>query len=648
PGIDIRIFQLKKLNAAEVEQALKAILKIDQRDRRRMPRMMTGGAVPGMPGSWMGQTALIEQLQEQMLELQTAGEGKLAINPSEQITITSDATTNSVIVSAPDDGMKLVEKLINKLEEQEIPLMVKTIKLENADVGDIMPQLEKLFERGGGGGGGGRPGAGGENVTPSRLGAVSIAADARTNQLIIRALAPDFEKILPVIQNLDQKLDGQVVQTFTLQHADAASIEQALSKTYISTTGGKGTGSPIRMAADTSTNTLFVWADASKRAEIAAQVMELDKKAQEKGETKKIALTQANAQVVAEKLNAAFGTRTGRGRSEVKITGDSASGVLFVTAPPEIFKQIEEAAKAMDTQKLLQIKSFTLKNAYATEVLEQMKDMTMQLSGQLRGRTDMQLDVFAATADARTNTIFVTGAAATIAIAETVIKQIDVAPSTPTAQITQYFTLTKADAASVAQTINNLYVNVPGKAVPPPKAYAEPVTNSVFVYATQPQIDQIKATVIDPLEKAAPEAGQDIQMYRIALKYAKADDVLQTMTQYVNQRRAALAQAGVQRNMRPQDLAISLTADTNTNQLILSCNKKNYEEIKALIDTIDVEQTSAMARQTKIYPLRYADVSSASQAINQALSKPGTVGEKDRVTVVPEYGTQSVVVTASP
>lgn len=647
PGIDIRIFQLKKLNAGEVEQALKAILKIDQQRGagRRTPRIMGGGAgMPGMPGGWQAQTGLIEQLQEQMLELQMPlGEGKLAINPSEQITITSDATTNSVIVSAPDEGMKLIEKLIGKLEEQEIPLMVKTVKLEHADVGDIMPQLEKLFERGGGGGGSTRGGAGA--VNPSRIGAVQIAADVRTNQLVVRALAPDFEKILPIIQNLDQKLDGQIVQTFTLQHADAASIASALKATYMSA-GGKGTA-PIRISSDASTNTLFVWADTSLRDKIAVQVIELDKKAQEKGETKQITLTQANAQVVADKLNAAFGDRGGRGRTSVKITGDSASGVLFVTAPQEIFKQIAEAAKAMDTQKILQIKTFKLQNAFATEVLAQMKDMTMQLGGQLRGRTDMQLDVFAATADARTNTIFVTGGAATLAIAEQVITQIDVAPSNPTAQITSYFSLTKADATSVAATINALYVNVPGKAVPPPKAYAEPVTNSVFVYATQPQLEQIKTTVIEPLEKAAPEAGQDIQMYRLTLKYAKVDDVLQTITQYIAQRRQALAQAGVFRNMRPQDLAISLTGDTNTNQLILSCNKKNYDEIAELIKTIDIEQSSAFARVTKIYPLRYADVSSASQAINQALTKPGTVGEKDRITVVPEFGTQSVVVTAS-
>ena len=68
---------------------------------------------------------------------------------------------------------------------------------------------------------------------------------------------------------------------------------------------------------------------------------------------------------------------------------------------------------------------------------------------------------------------------------------------------------------------------------------------------------------------------------------------------------------------------------------------------EALIKTIDVEQSSAQARQMKIYPLRNADIGSVSSAIVQALTKPGTVGEKDKVTAAPESGTQSVVVTAS-
>ncbi len=644
PGIDIRIFQLKNLNAGEVEQALKAILKIEDRggSRRRVGRTFTSG-MPGMPGSWQSPAAMIEQLQEQVLELQGMGEGKLAINPSEQITITSDGTTNSVIVSAPDEGMKLIEKLISKLEEQQVPLMVKTIKVEHADVGDLLPELEKVFERSGGGG----RTAGGE-VTPSRIGAVQISADVRTNQLVIRALKPDFEKIEPIVKELDRKIEGQEVQTFTLEHADASTLAKALSATYI-TSGGSKVGKPIRIESDASTNTLFVWADEAMRAKIAKQVLELEKSATEKGETRQITLTQANASIVAEKLNAAFGGKGGKGRAVVKVTGDSASGVLFVQAPPELFKQIEEAAKTMDTRTQLQIKSFQLKNAYATEILEQMKDMTMQLARQIAGsKSDIQLGVFAATADPRTNTLFITGDTPTLAIAESVIKQIDVPPSNPTLQTTSYFYLTKADASSVAATINALYANVPGKAVPPPKAYAEPLTNAVFVYATQPQLEQIKASVIDPLEKVAPGPEREIATHRLTLKYAKVDDVMATVSTFVTQRRQALAASGVTRNILPQDLAIGISADTNTNQLLLYCTKKNLDEIKALVDTIDVEGATTQAKKTRIFPIQYADLGSVAQALTSALSKPGQVSERDRVTVAAEPGTQAIVVTASP
>ncbi|MBN1488389.1 MAG: hypothetical protein JXA69_00605 [Phycisphaerae bacterium] len=642
PGIQIRIFQLEKLNAGEVEDALKAILKIDDRQGPRATRMPRGG-VPGAAGQWQQASSMIEQLQEQVLDLQ-AGPGKTSINPSEQITITSDATTNSVIVVAPDDGMKLVEELINKLEEKPVPLEIRTITLNNADVGDVLPHLEKTFQ----GTAGRRGGGDGESVTPARIGAVQFAGDVRTNQLVIRALKPDFERIEAVVKELDKKLeDEQVVQTFTLEYADASGLAKALMDTYTSGQAAREVGKSIRISADQTSNTLFVWAPKVLRTKIETQVLALDQDARGKFEPKQLALKQADAAVVADKLTAAFGSRGGRGKMQVKITGDTASGMLLVTAPPDVFEQIKKTAEAMDMQKTLMVRPFKLEHAYAIEVVDQFKDMIMQLARQLRPGSGIDMGVIAITPDSRTNTLFVVGSAQTMAIAETVIKTVDVLPPDPVVQKTHYFYLTKAQATSVAATINSLYADVPGKSVPPPKAYAEPLTNAVFVYATTPQINEIKASVIDPLEQISPEGEQELGTHHITLEHAKVDDVMTTVTSYVTQRQTALRTAGVQRNLKPQDMAISLTSDTNTNQLIVYCSKANLEDITNLVKTLDTPETTANVRETKVYPVRFADIYGVTNALTAALTKPGRVSEKDRVTVVPEAGTQSIVVTAS-
>ncbi|MHC4797423.1 MAG: secretin N-terminal domain-containing protein, partial [Planctomycetota bacterium] len=107
--VDIEVIPLKRLNALEVEQVLKAILRIEEKP----PKL--AATLAGM--SAIQQATMIETLQRQVLQMskvspaaQTADgevmegdEDTLKINPSKDITITADAATNSIIVSAPED-----------------------------------------------------------------------------------------------------------------------------------------------------------------------------------------------------------------------------------------------------------------------------------------------------------------------------------------------------------------------------------------------------------------------------------------------------------------------------------------------------------------------------------------------------------------
>jgi len=670
PPVDIKIFQLKKLNAYEVEQAIKAILKIEDtrtRTLRTRPSMMRAG-MPGMMGN---ADALIEQLEQEMLEMQASGmlggdaatpgaegdvKGKLKLNPAKEITITSDGTTNSIIVSAPQDGMKLVEKLIDNLEAQDIPSQIKTFPLKYGDAEKVATELQRIFraDGGGGGGGGGRMGAGGgEVIRPSRMGAVTVAADARTNTLVVRALLPDMEKVEPIITKLDVAPDKGQAQIYTLEHADATTTAETLRAVHVD--DPKATGSlAIRITPNAETNSIVVWAPDAQQKLIAEQIKQLDDEVGQDVKPHQIQLKVANASTVADKLKEIFlGSRTGAGgargkggKQRITIVGEDSSKMLFVSAPAAVFEEIKGLAETMDKTTTSDIQVFKLKYATAQEVLSRFKEMMIQVTRS--GGGAIASDVYAVTADERTNSLIVAGTPATFLAVTKVLTDLDAPPPDVTTVTTQMFTLVRGQATSVAATINALHS---GKqfvhGMLPPRAAAEATANVVYVTGTKAQIDEIKNKIIDPLEGAIPQppAAITVNDYQIPLKFANADDVAETLDKMFTKRFAALKTSGA--TIAPAETSVSITPEPSTKRLLVTCSANNKKAIDDLLVALDVEGATPRGQQTKVIPVKVADLAYTVQALTATFGKTGTrVPANEQVTIAAEYGTQSIIIKA--
>ncbi|MBP7934779.1 MAG: hypothetical protein KA354_09050 [Phycisphaerae bacterium] len=669
PPVDIKIFQLKKLNAYEVEQAIKAILKIEDtrtRTLRTRPSMMR----PGMPGMMGNADALIEQLEQEMLEMQASGmlggdaatpgaegdvKGKLKLNPAKEITITSDGTTNSIIVSAPQDGMKLVEKLIDNLEAQDIPSQIKTFPLKYGDAEKVATELQRIFRTdSGGGGGGGRMGAGGgEVIRPSRMGAVTVAADARTNTLVVRALLPDMEKVEPIITKLDVAPDKGQAQIYTLEHADATTTAETLRAVHVD--DPKATGSlAIRITPNSETNSIVVWAPDAQQKLIAEQIKQLDDEVGQDVKPHQIQLKVANASTVADKLKEIFlGSRTGTGgargkggKQRVTIVGEDSSKMLFVSAPAAVFDEIKGLAETMDKTTTSDIQVFKLKHATAQEVLSRFKEMMIQVTRS--GGGAIASDVYAVTADERTNSLIVAGTPATFLAVTKVLADLDAPPPDVTTVTTQMFTLVRGQATSVAATINALHS---GKqfvhGMLPPKAAAEASANVVYVTGTRAQIDEIKNKIIDPLEGAIPQppAAITVNDYQIPLKFANADEVAETLDKMFQKRFTALTKSGA--TIAPAEMTVSITPEPSTKRLLVTCSANNKKAIDDLLVSLDVEGATPRGQQTRVIPVKFADLGYTVQALTQVFAKTGSrVPANEQVTIAAEYGTQAIVVKA--
>ena len=230
PGeVRVRIVQLKHLQAEETAQNIKDVLGISKVQQRR------GGRPTPSRGRGNQQQQLIEMLQQQMVSVPGV-EGGAKV---EQVEIVPNATTNSLMISAPPEVMGLIEKVIADLEELDDPdvIGIYSYVLQEARVDDVLPLLQEIFEAttGGGGGRGGRGGRGGGG-SPSQMGPVTISADPRVNTLIYTAEAKDVEIVERQIRMLD--IAGAVAEAemYVCQFGSAEDIASVVEALY----GGGG------------------------------------------------------------------------------------------------------------------------------------------------------------------------------------------------------------------------------------------------------------------------------------------------------------------------------------------------------------------------------------------------------------------------
>ncbi|HUW81391.1 MAG TPA: secretin N-terminal domain-containing protein [Phycisphaerae bacterium] len=635
---ELKIVRLEKLEATQVEQALKAILGLDG---RRAPARRAGAGQPQTPA---------DQLQEQMLQLEGA-EGLLteaSIGSADLIKIASDPVVNALMIKAPEGPMNLILGLIHQLEEKApLPTEIRKFELANARAEEVVPQLESIFgQQRGRARGKGAEAAGG---TLLEIGEVTFAADTRTNTVIARGVPKDLDVADGLIKELDREGDTTELELFPLENADATSMVKALQDVYLGqTTGRRGRGgaapSDIRITADVGTNTVLVRAPTSLREQIGRDIRAMDQQSPRVFE--QIAVQHADAESLAEMLREMFGggvSRRGgrRGASmagqEVQITGNSAAKLILVRAAQDTAEQIRQMVTALDVPEAgaMAFRVFSLKHAVASEILTKMQQMVQQLmAAARRSRSSVDLGVFAASADDRTNSLVVAGPPETFLLVEQVLQKLDVPEAAPPERKAHAVQLTNSDARDVARAISGLYSSQRGRRgsdEPPPRAEFNQATNTLLVYATDEEFEEINEKVIKKLEEG--QGGENTEVVKLA--NAQAADLANILNQTLNQ----TARTG----KRPV-----VVANEQDNSLVISATAERLASIKELIGVLDVAPDEGKKRIIKPIKLQYADPAGMADAINRAFRPPDRRPKpEDIVTASGEWGTNSVLVSAT-
>ena len=238
----IRVFPLRFADAKDLVAELKELFPTqsgssgqggNNRDAQAMTARFGGGGGPGSAGGMGGGAA-------------GGGTGQSeAKQAAARVNAVADERTNSLVVTAPEDVMEVIERLVKEIDTSaENITRIKTFHLKNANPTELVDTLTMLFpddtksasntrstfQFGGGGG------AAQTTATSSRAkqqNRVLAVADARTSRLIVTASS----ELMPYIEELVAEVDAdpakkQRVYLFNLAHANVEDVQGVLQEVF--------------------------------------------------------------------------------------------------------------------------------------------------------------------------------------------------------------------------------------------------------------------------------------------------------------------------------------------------------------------------------------------------------------------------------
>ncbi|MFC1712082.1 secretin N-terminal domain-containing protein [Candidatus Poribacteria bacterium] len=341
PGevLTTRVFQLEHAEAMSLEQTLNDLFRQGVEMARGLQRMSSRGT-----------EEMMRRLKDAQRDGRMPGRGIDFVKGL--VFISADERTNKLIVTASEENIVSIEKMITELDTSDVAQSeIKVFPLAYAVAEDVAESLESLLE--GDSSVGSRRGRdrrssrdrwrgdrrGGEGSLKGIQGQVNIVSDDRLNAVVVVSDPQNFSLIENIIDQLDQQIDPQeVIKIIPLEYADAETTVQSMEDLF---QGGSNADLPwwererrrregrgdseeitgiqgeVNMVADVRLNSIVVSTASANIPIIMDLVKQLDKTVPDlESSTKVIQLKNADAENLADILNNIYQSGGGsQGRS---------------------------------------------------------------------------------------------------------------------------------------------------------------------------------------------------------------------------------------------------------------------------------------------------------------------------------------------
>ena len=258
---EIRVFSLKYADAEDTADLINDLFESQSQSTSSSNRMQ--GMVQQMMRSQGGQQQGGMPGQQGQASSQSTGQSATSVT----VTAKGDERTNSVVVSASQDAMVVIAKMIEQLDsDSSAGEAMFVYKLKNGQASNLVDVLTNLFSEvsssssstsgtAGGPGSGGMPGqssggqAGGmgsgqssstSSSSTGLVGDVYIEADEDTNSLIVMTSPANYEKVKKVIDDLDKPVPQVLIKVLIAEVTEEASQDLGTEFSFLNNWSEKG------------------------------------------------------------------------------------------------------------------------------------------------------------------------------------------------------------------------------------------------------------------------------------------------------------------------------------------------------------------------------------------------------------------------
>ena len=440
--------------------------------------------------------------------------------------------------------------------------------------------------------------------------------------LILRGRDPDVEELTRIIREIERLSEEAApeIDVVYLQNVRGEALEELVSDVLDDLTGPLQGRVSITPLVKPNALLLIGWGEAVNAAR--RLIARLDESVEPHTQMRFFALKFAPASQVEDTVREFLNDRGGLG-PDVNVTADLRTNSLIVNAASRDLEEVARLIEKLDrgtSESVNRARMVQLKNALAADVSQ---TITAAITA-ARGGTGTQrsaalemlmtdpdgnpvmavglLEDVRLTPDSRTNRIFITGPADSVALVEQLIENLDESPAA-SAQI-KVFQIFNGDATDLVQVLRSLFPEQAGVSTVPQLAVAEgesslaPVrfsvdvrTNSIIATGAAGDLKIIEALLLRLDETDSQERVNNV--YR--LKNSPALDVANAVNNFLRSERVVNQAAPGRQNPFTQiESEVVVVPEPVGNALIISATPRYFDQIMELVEGLDAQPPQVM------------------------------------------------------
>ncbi len=586
-----------------------------------------------------------------------------APSPADRVEVEADSLSNALVVSASKQNLELVRELVAKLDAEPVAAggLIETFTLEHADVQRLVTLLRSLVDQGVY-----RPGVASAGGRRSPREALALAADARSNTLIVSASPENLVIVKELIRQLDTEdfTGAGDIRLYQLKRARASHLATVLEqffrarRTGEAATGGAQRSASVTVTADDRTNTLLITGGKESFDAVERMLMQLDTDTgMARTNFRVFELRHTTATKLQSTMQRLFANRPPRIQGQppepVTLIADGWANALIVGASDDDLALVASLIEQLDTAQPAggpQVQVFQLSKADARRVEQTLQSLFRGSAAGAAGPGAVLAPVVL-NVDERLNAIIVSAGETDLKRVAEVVRKLDTDQVARVAEI-RIFPLKNARSAEMSLVLNNVLNNNPRaltEASPNRQSLLQFITkteggeklitsalkegiiivpdaraNSIVVSAPLDYMPLL-AEIIRHLDDTAPTVAT-IKVFN--LKNADARQMAQLLNGLFRLPRPGVATAGQQsvQYVMPasgaagespppvdetgavigsaQEDALSVTVDLRTNSLLIGGTEHYVALATQIITTLDA--TPAQERKAQVYRLKNA------------------------------------------